>query len=87
MTRNSVSAALALLTAIERRLATISKAQHLLDREKQVLWTQLTPLRMGVLAPEAVLLALRLQGVTLAGLRIETRTTARRSSPRSSGSS
>jgi hypothetical protein len=58
----------ALLDAIERRLADISEQQHALAVEKTRLVEQLTPLRLGVVAPDAALVQLKAQGVTLRGL-------------------
>jgi hypothetical protein len=58
----------ALLGAIERRLTDISAQQHALAAEKAHLLEQLTPLRMGILAPDTAVLQLKAKGVTLRGL-------------------
>ena len=58
----------ALLEAIERRLADISTQQHGLAVEKARLLEQLTPLRLGVVAPDTAVVQLKAQGVTLRGL-------------------
>ena len=58
----------ALLTAIERRLTDISKQQHALAVEKARLLEQVTPLRLGVVAPDSALVQLKAKGVTLRGL-------------------
>ena len=43
----------ALVTAIQRRLTDISEQQHALAVEKARLLDQLTPLRLGILAPDS----------------------------------
>jgi hypothetical protein len=58
----------ALLDAIERWLADISEQQHALAVEKARLLEQLTPLRLGVVAPDTAVVQLKAQGVTLQGL-------------------
>ena len=58
----------ALLAAIERRLTDISEQQHALAVEKARLLEQLTPLRLGVVAPDSVLVQLKAKGVTFRGL-------------------
>jgi hypothetical protein len=58
----------ALVTAIERRLSDISEQQHALAVEKARLVEQLTPLRLGVLAPDMAVAQLRAKGVKLRGL-------------------
>ena len=58
----------ALLGAIESRLADISKQQHALAVEKTRLLEQLTPLRLGVLAPDTAVVQLRAKGITFRGL-------------------
>ena len=55
----------ALLDAIERRLATISERQHALAVEKAHLLDQMTPLRLGVLAPDIASLLLKAKGIRL----------------------
>jgi hypothetical protein len=55
----------ALISAIERRLADISGQQHLLAVEKARLVEHLTPLRLGVLAPETAVANLKAKGITL----------------------
>jgi hypothetical protein len=55
----------ALITAIQRRLTDISEQQHALALEKARLLEQLTPLRLGILAPETALAQLKAKGVTL----------------------
>jgi hypothetical protein len=42
----------ALVDAIEHRLANISEQQHALAVEKARLMEQLTPLRLGIVAPD-----------------------------------
>jgi hypothetical protein len=59
-----------LLHAIERRLAEISELQHRLALERARLQAQTTPLRLGVISPEAVLTQLKLDGVTLTGVTV-----------------
>ena len=58
----------ALLGAIERRLTDISEQQHALAVEKARLLEALTPLRLGVAAPDTTLAQLKATGVTLRGL-------------------
>ena len=58
----------ALLHAMERRLTDISEQQHALAVEKARLLEQLTPLRLGVVAPDTALVQLKARGVTLRGL-------------------
>ena len=58
----------ALLGAIERRLTDISEQQHALAVEKARLLEQLTPLRLGVVAPDTAVVQLKAKGVTLRGL-------------------
>jgi hypothetical protein len=58
----------ALLGAIERRLTDISEQQHALAVEKARLLEALTPLRLGVVAPDTTLAQLKAKGVTLRGL-------------------
>jgi hypothetical protein len=70
----------ALLGAIERRLTEISEAQHALAVEKARLLEQLTPLRLGVVAPNTALVQLKAKGVTLRGLTAA-RSAARRPRP------
>jgi hypothetical protein len=67
----------ALLAAIERRLSDISTQQHALAVEKSRLVEQLTPLRLGVVAPDTAVVQLKAQGITLRGLTAA-RATARR---------
>jgi hypothetical protein len=55
----------ALLAAIERRLTDISEQQHALAVQKAHLLEQLTPLRLGVVAPDSALVQLKAKGVTL----------------------
>lgn len=57
-----------LITAIERRLADISEQQHALAVEKARLLEQLTPLRLGILAPATAVAQLRAKGVKFRGL-------------------
>ena len=57
-----------LITAIERRLADISEQQHALAVEKARLLEQLTPLRLGILAPETAVAQLRAKGAKFRGL-------------------
>ena len=70
----------ALLSAIERRLTEISEQQHALAVEKARLLEQLTPLRLGVVAPDMAVVQLKAKGVTLRGLTA-TWSTARRPRP------
>jgi hypothetical protein len=58
----------ALLAAIERRLTEISTQQHALAVEKTRLLEQLTPLRLGVVAPDTAVVQLKAQGITVRGL-------------------
>jgi hypothetical protein len=70
----------ALLGAIERRLTDISEQQHALAVEKARLLEQLTPLRLGVVAPDTAVVQLKAKGVTLRGLTTA-RSAARRPRP------
>lgn len=70
----------ALLAAIERRLTDISEQQHALAVEKARLLEQVTPLRLGVVAPDSALVQLKAKGVTLRGLTAA-RSRARRPRP------
>jgi hypothetical protein len=56
------------LEAIQRRVAEISREQHALALEKTRLQEHVTPLRLGVASPEAVLLQLKIGGIRLHGL-------------------
>jgi hypothetical protein len=58
----------ALLDVIERRLTDISAQQHALAVEKGRLLEQLTPLRLGVVAPDTAIAQLKTKGITLRGL-------------------
>jgi hypothetical protein len=58
----------ALLETIERRLADISERQHALAVERTLLLEQLTPLRLGVVAPNIAVMELRARGITLRDL-------------------
>jgi hypothetical protein len=58
----------ALVDAIKHRLTDISEQQHALAVEKARLLEQLTPLRLGVVAPDMAMAQLRAKGVTLRGL-------------------
>jgi hypothetical protein len=58
----------ALLGVIERRLTEISAQQHALAVEKAHLLEQLTPLRLGIVAPDTAVAQLKAKGVTLRGL-------------------
>jgi hypothetical protein len=58
----------ALLNAMERRLTDISEQQHALAVEKARLLEQLTPLRLGVVAPDTAVVQLKAKGITLRGL-------------------
>jgi hypothetical protein len=58
----------ALVDAIERRLTQISAQLHALAAEKAHLLVELTPLRLGVVAPETATAHLKAKGVTLRGL-------------------
>ena len=57
-----------LIKTIERRLAAISEQQHALALERTRLLEHVTPLRLGVLAPETALVLLRSAGITLPGV-------------------
>jgi hypothetical protein len=57
----------ALLGAIERRLTNISEQQHALAVEKARLMEQLTPLRLGIVAPDTAVIQLKAKGVTVRG--------------------
>ena len=59
----------ALVTAIQRRLTDISEQQHALAVEKARLLEQLTPLRLGILAPDTAVAQLKAKGVTLRRVR------------------
>jgi hypothetical protein len=72
----------ALVKAIERRLAHISKEQHALAVQKAHLVEQLTPLRLGIVAPDTAVVQLRVKGITLRGLTA-VRSVARRPRPAS----
>jgi hypothetical protein len=58
----------ALLGAIERRLTDISAQQHALAAEKARLHEQLTPLRLGIVAPDTAVAQLKAKGIRLRGL-------------------
>ena len=58
-----------LIKTIERRLAAISEQQHALALERTRLLEHVTPLRLGVFAPETALVLLRDIGITLPGVR------------------
>ena len=58
----------ALLGAIERRLIDISEQQHALAVEKARLVEHLTPLRLGIVASDTVVVQLKTKGVILRGL-------------------
>jgi hypothetical protein len=70
----------ALLSAIERRLTDISEQQHALAVEKARLQEQLTPLRLGVVAPDTAVVQLKAKGIALRGLT-PARSAARRRRP------
>ena len=56
----------ALITAIQRRLTDISEQQHALRRSRKArLVEQLTPLRLGILAPDMAVAQLKAKGVKL----------------------
>lgn len=55
----------ALLDAIESRLNEISERQHSLAVERARLNEQITPLRLGIIAPEVALALLKSKGITL----------------------
>jgi hypothetical protein len=57
-----------LVRTIERRLAEISDLQHALALERSRLLEHVTPLRLGVLAPETALVLLGSGGITLRGV-------------------
>jgi hypothetical protein len=71
----------AFLGAIERRLTDISKQQHALAVEKARLLEQLTPLRLGVLAPDTAVVQLSAKGITFRGLTAGRSSAARRPRP------
>ena len=58
----------ALLGAIERRLIEISAQQHALAVEKARLMEHRTPLRLGIVAANTVVVQLKAKGVMLRGL-------------------
>jgi hypothetical protein len=58
----------AVLEAIERRVAGISAEQHALAVEKGRLLEHVTPLRLGIVSAELVLVQLKTRGIRLAGL-------------------
>lgn len=58
----------ALVGVIERRLTDISAQQHALAVEKARLLEHLTPLRLGIVAPDAAVAQLKAKGVTLRGV-------------------
>ena len=60
----------ALLGTIERRLTDISEQQHALAVEKARLLEQLTPLRLGIVASDTVVVQLKAKGITLRGLTV-----------------
>jgi len=70
----------ALLGVIERRLTDISAQQHELPVEKARLLDHLTPLRLGIVAPDTAVVQLKAKGITLRGLTAA-RSTARRPRP------
>jgi hypothetical protein len=55
----------ALLGALERRLTDISEQQHALAVEKARLLEQLTPVRLGIVAPDTAVVQLKAEGGTL----------------------
>jgi hypothetical protein len=55
----------ALLEVIESRLNEISERQHSLAVERARLNEQLTPLRLGIVSPEAALALLKSKGIAL----------------------
>jgi hypothetical protein len=77
MTTDARTQAEALVSALEHRLAAISAQQHQLAVEKSRLVEQLTPLRLGVVAPDTAVVQLKAQGIMLRGL-----TTARATAQR-----
>jgi hypothetical protein len=68
MTTDTRTQGKALVSAIERRLAAISSQQHALAVEKAHLVEQLTPLRLGILAPDTAVAQLKAKGLKLRGL-------------------
>ena len=56
------------LSVIERRLTDISAQQHELAVEKARLLEHLTPLRLGIVAPDTAVVQLKAKGITLRGL-------------------
>ena len=58
----------ALIELIQRRLAAISERQHALALEKSCLLEQVTPLRLGVVAPDTAVIQLKAKGVIVPGL-------------------
>jgi hypothetical protein len=58
----------ALIATIQRRLTDISEQQHALAVEKARLAEQLTPLRLGILAPDTAVAQLKAKGVKLRSL-------------------
>jgi len=69
-----------LLGVIERRLTDISAQQHELAVEKARLLEHLTPLRLGIVAPDTAVVQLKAKGITLRGLTAA-RSTVRRPRP------
>ena len=59
-----------LLGTIERRLSVISEQQHALAAEKAHLLEQLTPLRLGIVTSDTVVVQLKAKGITLRGLTV-----------------
>jgi hypothetical protein len=55
----------ALLEVIESRLNEISERQHSLAAERARLNEQITPLRLGIVSPEAVFAVLKSKGIAL----------------------
>jgi hypothetical protein len=55
----------ALLEVIESRLKEISERQHSLAVERARLNEQITPLRLGIVSPEAALALLKSKGIAL----------------------
>ena len=66
----SEAKAKALIGIIERRLTHISEEQHILAVEKARLLEHLTPLRLGIVAPDTAVVQLRAKGITLRGLTV-----------------
>jgi hypothetical protein len=62
----------ALLEAIERRIAEISERQHALAVERARLTEQITPLRLGITAPDVALTLLRAKGIVFRGIAAAT---------------